>query len=164
MAATAFLPKDDKRKFSLSLPKDIQSAYKRVVEGGAPASERIIQDYDLLKFSLKKIMQANGGVVKGLASREGRRAFTALTGPVSDDVKAEKAAQKKARSNWLHQDAKDALNELFSRFNNGENVEIVHDDEVGNEWADDADLEINDEEVGGEQVDETAVSNNSVAL
>ena len=165
VAATAFLPKDDKRKFSLSLPKDIQSAYKRVVEGGAPASERIVQDYDMLKFSLKKIMEAEGGVVKGLASREGRRKFTAETGPVSDDVKAAKVAQKKARSNWLHHDAKDALNELFSRFDNGEIIGRVHEnDEEGDEWADTADLEINDEEVGGEQVDETAVSNNSVAL
>ena len=114
---TAFLHKDDVRRFSLSLPKDIQSAYHRIVDpvkGVAPTSERIVEDVEMLKFSMVKIMNAEGGVVRGLASRPGRRAFTDYRRENADeDVVAMKG--KKTLKWTHHEDAKSAMEELFQR-------------------------------------------------
>ena len=74
--ATYFLSDNDERKFPLTTPKSIISAYKRVfcpsIEHSAiPFSCRIIQDISKVVFALKCIIEANGNVVRGLASREG---------------------------------------------------------------------------------------------
>ena len=76
VSATSFLPESDPRKFSLSTPKKILSAYKRVYCptmdcSSVLSSNRIVQDLNKVIFALKCIVQADGHVLHGLASRTG---------------------------------------------------------------------------------------------
>jgi hypothetical protein len=72
---TSHLPKDDPRKFSFATPKEISRAYLRLVDpnnGGAPSSQRIIQDCEKWVRSLDKIRKAGGNIVEGFG-RNGHR-------------------------------------------------------------------------------------------
>lgn len=78
VSATSFLPDDDERKFSLTTPSHIVRAYRRVhcpttSHSTIPSSNRIIQDIRKVLFALRCIVEVEGNVVRGLASREGHR-------------------------------------------------------------------------------------------
>ena len=77
-AISSIYEKDDKRKFSLGTPKEIQHCVIRTWEV-CPTSERIVQDIKRWKDSLKKIIDHQGAVVPDLDNRSGRRAITKIT-------------------------------------------------------------------------------------
>ena len=75
-AITNHLPKTDPRRFSKATPKLLAAAVKKIydpVNGIAPRPERILQDIDRIPNALKKIVEADGGIVIGLADRNGHR-------------------------------------------------------------------------------------------
>lgn len=79
-AATFHLPKNHPDKFSLSTPVSIGKAYSRLwcpdnKGGGVPSSKRIVQDVNKMIYSLKRIKDAKGNVVKGICDRDGHRQY-----------------------------------------------------------------------------------------
>jgi hypothetical protein len=75
---TQHLPNNHTAKFALSTPQAIESAYARVLDvslasDGAPSAGRIKQDIDRVFSSLRKIYSHGGGMVPGLANRNGHR-------------------------------------------------------------------------------------------
>ena len=73
---TNHLPKTDPRRFSKATPKLLASAVKTIydpVNGIAPRPERILKDIERVTNALKKIVEADGGIVRGLADRNGHR-------------------------------------------------------------------------------------------
>ena len=77
---TFHLPKEHGDKFSYSTPNNIVDAYRRVSApeeegGGIPTSKRIIQDVDKMLYALICIKDEKGGVVEGIATREGHRRY-----------------------------------------------------------------------------------------
>lgn len=118
VAATFHLPKTDEKKFMIDTPKRIVSAYRRVHDptygGNVPSPLRIEQDVGKFIHSLKEVANANGAVVKGLASREGhRRAVEAGAIPRETSMLNHNTNVTKQKSRWLHTDAMTALIEHF---------------------------------------------------
>ena len=125
VGATYFLSDNDERKFSLTTPHRIISAYKRVFcpttgHSAVPSSHRIIQDITKVVYALKCIVKANGNVVRGLASREGHRRWVeeyeqrnsiAISRDDGDNRDndgvdgADEASETRGRP-WLHHDTK----------------------------------------------------------
>jgi len=105
---TKDLPNDNPKKFSLSTPKNIDHAIKRLVfrstlndTGGIPSKERIEQD--ILKCAganILSIIEAKGAAIQGLGDRQGVR-FIRKGG--HGGVRPAKAIRKETR--WLHDDA-----------------------------------------------------------
>ena len=130
VGATNFLPNNDERKFSLATPSHIISAYKRVFcptteHSAIPSCRRIIQDISKVIFALKCIVEANGNVVRGLASREGHRRW------VEDNENGENYivdeeddgdngdggvdGDYESKGPWLHHDTKCALQDYLGK-------------------------------------------------
>ena len=131
VSATRFLPKDHPKRFSLATPETITHVYgschcPRYDRNSAiPTQDRIAQDINKVFFSLLTIMEAQGKVVPGLASRTGHRAYidslsieqqriTILgadeflnDGNGNEGSKPTKAKAKKDR--WFHPDTCDVL-------------------------------------------------------
>ena len=131
VGATYFLPDSDPRKFSLTTPNRIVSAYKRVhcpttEHSAIPSSRRIKQDVSKVIFALKCIVDAEGNVVRGLASREGHHRWVeycrnnrSMNGSYKDDGDNEGNGDSGGNEDngkngqWLHHDAKCALEEYW---------------------------------------------------
>lgn len=76
VAATWHLERDDKRKFSLSTPREIDRAVVRLWNretGTSPSSVRILQDIKRIPDACYKIVEYEGKIVPGLADRNGHR-------------------------------------------------------------------------------------------
>ena len=76
VALTSELPKDDKRKFSMSTPNEIVRAIERLwhpEDGVCPKSQRIVQDLTRANYAHLEIVKHDGGIVPGLANRNGHR-------------------------------------------------------------------------------------------
>lgn len=76
--STRHLPEDHPSKFSLSTPKRIEAAYRRLLDpellpDGAPPAGRIKQDIERVFYCMDKIYEAGGRMVRGLAERNGLR-------------------------------------------------------------------------------------------
>lgn len=75
-ALTSHLDKTDPRKFSKATPKELSKAIIKLwdpVHGVSPRPERILQDIARIPVALRKIAEADGGIVPGLADRNGHR-------------------------------------------------------------------------------------------
>ena len=138
-AATYFLPQGHEKKFTLATREDAVKAMGRVhcptYPGSAiPPSRRIKQDITKVIFALHTIMKAKGNVVKGLASREGDRAYVnnfAVDPDTSDGIELdvgenELDAEEESEANnfvcgrWFHQDTRDALQARWKEEGNSE--------------------------------------------
>ena len=81
VSATRFLPKDDPKRFSFATPETIKHAYGRIhcprydPRSAIPTNDRIAQDINKVFFCLLTVMEAEGKVVPGLASRKGHRMY-----------------------------------------------------------------------------------------
>jgi hypothetical protein len=76
--STRHIPEDHPSKFSLSTPKRIEHAYRRLLDpdllpDGAPPAHRIKQDIERVFYCMDRIYEAGGRMVKGLAERNGLR-------------------------------------------------------------------------------------------
>ena len=112
VAATALLPNDDPRKFSLATPDQCASAYKRVYD--YIPSFRIQQDI-LKTVNYWQMVYENKGMnvvlnANGHRGNEGRAEGFKKRGGVR--VKTEK---KDLKSCWYHDDAKEAMEEFMNR-------------------------------------------------
>ena len=138
-AATYFLPQGHPNKFSMATREDTVKAMGRVhcptYPGSAiPTSRHIKQDVTKVIFALHTIMKAKGNVVKGLASREGDRAYVnnfAVDPDTSDgieldvgenelDTEEESEANNFVCGRWFHPDTRDALRNRWKEEGNGE--------------------------------------------
>ena len=77
VSITQHLVKMDPCHFSLSTPKEISRAIKRLLHpsdsGVVPTSVSIIQDVDRLESGIKEIMRANGYIVSGFLKWTGHQ-------------------------------------------------------------------------------------------
>ena len=112
VGVTMHLPKDDARKFSNRTPQAISRGIKRIVESvdhGCPSSSRIIQDCNKALDAMWAVYNAEGGIVPGLADRNGIRYSTSGTGGHGGvRVKNEECDEM----GWLEAGAKDAVTEM----------------------------------------------------
>ena len=112
VGVTMHLPKDDARKFSNRTPQAISRGIKRIVESvdhGCPSSARIIQDCNKALDAMWAVYNAEGGIVPGLADRNGIRYSTSGTGSHGGvRVKNEECDEM----GWLEAGAKDAVMEM----------------------------------------------------
>ena len=80
-AITAHLDVGDVRKFSFSTPSTIVSGTQRICNNAAgstvPSLERIVHDCDRALLAFGAMYKHNGGMVPGLANRNGHRNVTA---------------------------------------------------------------------------------------
>ena len=129
VGATYFLPDDDERKFSLSTPNRIISAYKRLYcpteeHSMVPSSTRIIEDVMKVIYAHKCIVKANGNVVRGLAPRKGHRTWVEYkqVNNISEVVVDKDGGdggddgddnERNKNGSWLHHDTKCALQEYW---------------------------------------------------
>ncbi len=82
VALTTHLPESDKRRFSKATPKEISRAIHRLIDT-SPRPERILQDIERIPNALRQIVLHEGGVVPGLADRNGRRQQKRTSVPVA---------------------------------------------------------------------------------
>ena len=76
VSLTHHLPNSDPRKFSKSTPREISRGILRLFDpdtGCSPKPARIVQDISRVPDALKKIVLFGGGIVPGLADRNGIR-------------------------------------------------------------------------------------------
>jgi hypothetical protein len=112
VAVTWHVKKEDKRKFSFANPSEISRTYKRIMHpetGGCPSSRRILEDVNLLIFSLHKIKEAKGGVMRSLVKREGRRKIVEQLAIDKDDEVAFPVNSPQPKMKWLHIDAQSVV-------------------------------------------------------
>ena len=135
VSATRFLPKDHPQRFSMATPQTITHVYgschcPRYDRNSAiPTDDRIAQDINKVFFSLLTIMEANGKVVPGLASRVGHRAYINSLSVEQQRIciegadefldesnenereseESEPTKQKAKKSRWFHPDTCDVL-------------------------------------------------------
>ena len=77
-AITAHLDDDDERKFSLATPKTIVRGINRIYgneHGNVPSSHRIVQDCRKAIRAFHAVYMHGGGMVPGLANRNGHRNY-----------------------------------------------------------------------------------------
>ena len=77
-AITAHLDDKDERKFSLATPKGIVSGTNRIYgnkHGNVPSSTRIVQDCRKAIRAFHDVYMHGGGLVPGLANRNGHRNY-----------------------------------------------------------------------------------------
>ena len=142
VAATYFLPKGHKKKFTMATREDVVSAVGRchcpTFPGIAiPTSRRIQQDINKVVFALFVITEAKGHVVKGLAGRDGHRRFVdsfAVDADIlnaidldlgEDELGNEDCAEEGEANNficgrWFHPDTRDVLQDRWKEEGNSE--------------------------------------------
>ena len=113
-AVTAYLKHDSPKKFTKATPKAISSAVARIWnhmlpgEEGVPRSSRIVEDCNKALKAFEKVLDKEGGLVKGLANNPGHRHKKARTGQHGGKrIKGQGEALTKLR--WLHPDAYSAF-------------------------------------------------------
>jgi hypothetical protein len=72
-AATTWLSDKSKKKFKLSTPGEITSAYQRIIDSAFPSSKRVEEDVKKVFSPLVEIVKIRGKMVPGLGNRSGRR-------------------------------------------------------------------------------------------
>ena len=140
IAITAILDDDDIRKFSCSTPSTIVSGIRRIYNdktgSNVPSSKRIVQDCKKALRAFGMVYEHRGGMVPGLANRNGHRNVaegrnTAGWGGVR--VKNLLIAEV---GRWLHADAVSAKNDqttdilvqLAEEYNNSSEEEVSDDE------------------------------------
>ena len=110
VAATIFLPNNDKRKFSLATPDTIRKAYKRVYDQGI-AAHRMGHDIEKTIDYWKKVMKNQGlniNQVNGHRNDKGRG-----NGDGRPQRGGKRIKGQSSKSKWYHKDAKDCIEMMF---------------------------------------------------
>ena len=113
VALTYHLASSDPRKFSKATPKTISSAIFRIWESAAPRLERIIADIARVVEALKKIVEFEGGIVPGLADRNGwRKQQSGDKKRVYHPPKTDGTTPRNFEEMGIHSDVKEVATEL----------------------------------------------------
>lgn len=107
-AITAHLNDDDPRKFSFSTPSTIVSGIRRIYStecGNVPSSKRIIQDCNKALKAFGIVYRHGGGMVPGLANRNGHRNVAAGRNTAGWGGVRIKNLLVEEVGRWLHADA-----------------------------------------------------------
>jgi hypothetical protein len=110
IAYTWNLAKDDPKKFSLATLKQGQSAYLRLFDpetGGAPSSERIVQDINKFIPNCEAIRANSGAIVYGLGNRYGVRYISGMK-----QHGGKRTKKTEFKTHFVHPDAIDARNKI----------------------------------------------------
>ena len=116
-ALTFHLPRDDPRRFSKATPKEISRAILRLWEHNSPRPERIVQDIACLPTAIEKIIEFEGGIVPGLADRNGWRKQTrsVIKKRIYHGPKTDGNPPKTFDEMGIHPDVSDVAKELVEK-------------------------------------------------
>ena len=112
-AITAHLPDNNPRKFSFATPSTIVSGIKRIYGndgGNVPSPRRIVQDCKKALDAFRVVYEHGGGMVPGLANRNGHRNLAEGRNTAGWGGLRIKNLLVAEQGRWLHEDAVSAKN------------------------------------------------------
>ena len=139
-AITAHLDDDDPRKFSFATPSTIVSGIRRIyndkIGSNVPSSKRIVQDCKKALRAFGMVYEHRGGMVPGLANRNGHRNVSKGSNTDGWGGVRIKNLLIAEVGRWLHADAVSAKNDrttdiilqLAEECNNSSEEEVSDDE------------------------------------